>query len=1157
MSLVTDTNPLMQPEGTYPFGFNLVNSTKDNAVSAVSSEPGTSLVHTYAGGYEVIGKIYFDNKVLVFSTDNTTSNIGIIENDRYRTIYTGNLGFNQANKILGQHRTLKGCEDIFYFSDGTNPDRFFNLTDIPTTVEGFNILRSTQEPNIEVQINNTGGSMPASVVSFQLRYVHLDGDIFDSSEPTINYPVYNDTISNVAQGSNGTTQKSATLTITNVDTRFPYVKLIAVHNVNGTYQAYEIDSLVATDTTLVIEYQGPTTNDTQIDNRDIVVGSAQYNRTLVNEQVLGRLLRANVQEIEDDYSSHQLLVNDIKVLPEIVQIPKSEFTQDPSNYNNLTFQSDEVYALGLRFTDSTLVKQPTPVYHIPGREARAGELDTRTLGGESYLRYEIENTAEDIPNSVRGMGYYQTSTNYPNIKDCNGEYVYGDLQGTPVRHHRMPSRRTVALENNSTLQSINITLDNVVLPTGYDGYKVFYVARTDTNSTVVDSGYAHKGRFLDNQYYLKSQLISNVQFSNNATDSSSAGANIFSLTSPESLLSMNVKGTYLDLQNEYVYDYNNIQFNGTDLNVDPDLPNVSLVEVPTTIARNINTSLSYDKLVVIQPNSKDINSFNFATINDDELNPVTATFLDYNAQEYSMTYYVNKRVKSVHNNVASLIYKPLNEEDGVYYGDTFITRFSNLTGDRRTGASDIFTVLGYVISDLWVESKINYQLLLGDHFRYNKDTYEYVVENMMEQREDGNYFVIAPDQEDYQLSMSYAYGSIKPYFPLPLTYDYCDLCRSSSPSRIIYSPQSFQEELSDSYLISNNNDYIDLPSNSGPITGLKYKNNRLYVHTTQTTYVLTPNPQYLSTNQSVAQLQTGDFLSVPPQEIIQADHGYGGMHDKMASVNCEFGYFWVDGLRGSLNSIQQSFKSISNEGMMSWFKNNLNPDSETILGFDPYFSRLLMTTSGNLCQPYHTLSYSLTKNSFTAFHSDNPELYLNNSTTLYKAIKNKIRKQTTDSLFNQAPSVIEQVTKSMQTSNLISLTHYTEFFENDQEVKDTFSELIVYNANQSTGKIELYEAGPYDSLFYQGDKRPVKIQDKNHNIANLWDNSTSNVVTQTPCNEPVYTDKKFVNTVVGGSHYDRPLFKEKYTVARLTYNPTEDRRMTHYLLQQNKQQSTR
>jgi hypothetical protein len=1133
MSLITDTPPLLQPDGSTPFALNVINSTRANGKSSISSEPGVTEIHKLSNHKSVIGQIYFSNKILIFSTDNTTDNIGIIENDVYTRIYSGNLNFNKNHKILGEHRILAGCEDVFYFQDGINPDRYFNLNNIPSDTSLFSVLQYAEEPTIDVVINNTGGRMPSSGVSFLIQYVDLQGNVFESSEPTISLPVYNDTVSPSAQGSTTITNKSATINVSNIDTRFPYIRLVAIHNEEGNYKVYQIDTLYATNTELAIEYQGPTANDIELDNREVQVNAARYNTSLVSEQVQGRLLRANVQELTEDYSGHQRLVNEIVVLPEIVQIPKSEFSQDPNN-QHFTFQSDEVYALGIRFTSSN--KVPSPVYHIPGRESTPGELDDITFNGEQYQRFEVENTAEEINSSIRGMGYYQTNTLYPNITDCSDsndpQPIYGSLAGTPVRHHKMPSRRTVALEEGNNLNAINITLENVTLPDGYNSYELMYVPRTDSNSTVLDSGYLN-------------------------TLNAAEGKAQMQFVSPKSFLGENQKGSYFS-----IFNTNQLQ---RDTRETSDVNNINTLRVITSQLINqvlVEGSLSYDLNAYVAQVSSDLNLFDVIVGNASSVNLLNAYEVDLSLISnpsilfgLTRTYSTNKRILSPYGNLQSLIYKPLIGTNLIYQGDTFLSKMTylgnvnvvpNSDGDNALVAAEVY-------ENMYVESARNYALFVGDRLPSNRNSDDYIASKVSLNQ------IIS--FEEYNNNKGYDYGSIKSYFPLPLTYDYCDKCRSKNPTRIIYSPQSFQEELSDAYLISNTNDYIDLPANTGPITGLKYKSDRLYVHTTQTTYVLSPNPQYLSTNQLVAQLQTGDFLSIPAQEIIQTDYGYGGLQSKTGTQNNEYGYFWVDGLRGSLNSITDSFSSVSNEGMMNWFKTNTNESSEVIMAFDPFYHRLITTIKNNnhSCSPYHTISYHLNSQSFTCYHDwgDEPDFYLNNSTKFYSTYNNRIKRHDQENGYNQFSHVIEQVDKKMTTHNLISLTHYTEFYENDQEVVDTFSNLIIYNSNQSSGKLDLSLAGPYDNLFHTPGRRVVTIRDKNHNVANIWDNSISQIVTQGHCNEPVYTDKRFVNVRQEDEHYDKPIFKEKYTIARLTHKPTRDIRFTHYLLQQNKQQSIR
>jgi hypothetical protein len=100
MSLIKDFTPLQQPDNSWPFALNVIQSTEENQLTSVSSEPGNRLIVSLRNNFEIIGEIYFDNKVIVFSTDNTTSEIGLLENDRYTRLYEGTLNFSKEHPIL-------------------------------------------------------------------------------------------------------------------------------------------------------------------------------------------------------------------------------------------------------------------------------------------------------------------------------------------------------------------------------------------------------------------------------------------------------------------------------------------------------------------------------------------------------------------------------------------------------------------------------------------------------------------------------------------------------------------------------------------------------------------------------------------------------------------------------------------------------------------------------------------------------------------------------------------------------------------------------------------------------------------------------------------------------------------------------------------------
>lgn len=104
---------------------------------------------------------------------------------------------------------------------------------------------------------------------------------------------------------------------------------------------------------------------------------------------------------------------------------------------------------------------------------------------------------------------------YPETKDCDGNFVYGDLAGTPIRHHRMPSTAIephfVSTANGVINQHdpsndpyketyvhlLGVRFSNIHLPSANDlpkplcptsPYKIVYVRRDDHNKSVVAKG---------------------------------------------------------------------------------------------------------------------------------------------------------------------------------------------------------------------------------------------------------------------------------------------------------------------------------------------------------------------------------------------------------------------------------------------------------------------------------------------------------------------------------------------------------------------------------------------------------------------------------------------------------------------------------------------
>lgn len=138
------------------------------------------------------------------------------------------------------------------------------------------------------------------------------------------------------------------------------------------------------------------------------------------------------------------------------------------------------------------------------------------------------------------MGYWESDETYPLTKDCNGGYIYGDLAGCPIRHHKMPSR---TLEphwisysngvpnaydpgahewNKSYANFIGLRFTNIQPPTNTpkplcsaNPFTIGYVKRTDSNKSVIGSGMmigTFKGQIHNNEYVVPKNGVNSLEY---------------------------------------------------------------------------------------------------------------------------------------------------------------------------------------------------------------------------------------------------------------------------------------------------------------------------------------------------------------------------------------------------------------------------------------------------------------------------------------------------------------------------------------------------------------------------------------------------------------------------------------------------------------------
>lgn len=633
------------------------------------------------------------------------------------------------------------------------------------------------------------------------------------------------------------------------------------------------------------------------------------------------------------------------------------------------------------------------------------------------------------------FGFYETDETYPDIRDCNNNLIWGTdaddnpiTTSTKVRLFQFPDRRTVSHTSTDAkyLIPLGVKFSDITYPNSdVVGHKFVYAERTEFDKTVVDSGWAVKPSSTElgiklGQYRVggSAETITADPFKNDTNNSTYLRFISSNVLYKQRLGSFD----YYKLNRAHRFDSGLVSTNGdldyarTSLKAGGFLASVIMYMKQTNHV--ITSRLNHKQLqsILVKPNTITEAQGYFPKIYQEDLytgdsvskisytleNSILPTqitddwHLGSNTQYAVNNFYVYKKAlvnpysnflvrkyKSIHHNYTTSVFS----QDNVYYGgDTLITENSNFRvaffyRQVETAGSYIMTPL---FCHHYEEHDINTALRhegSGENFKYfkmgdtdeinyNRLTYYDGTDRVLNQR--NNVQTLNVETEYYAYNDDYTVDSVeKSKIPIPSSFDYCSDCLYSYPNRIIFSPKSFDEESYDLYRISKINDYIDIPANKGKITGLKYINNYLLVHTEDALFILQPNPQSFVTDINNVYISTGDFLGIPPQEINQTEMGYAGMQTKLDCVNTPFGHIWADQKRGQIFNFNEKIEELTNpaSGMSSWFKqelpSKLNAEFYRVYGipypyqspyngqigiglnlvYDPRYKRLLITNT--------------------------------------------------------------------------------------------------------------------------------------------------------------------------------------------------------------------
>jgi hypothetical protein len=1175
VGLHLDNSPIDQPENTARFALNAVLDTSDGDSMSYSKEQANSLSHALDTDYTLVGSIKIDgNNVILFSTNGTTSEIGLFNKSNYTTlINTPCLSFSTDHMVKGKYRIIKGCERIIYFNDNLNPDKAINIDNLDDYKDDSgewdcNLMKLNPDflvPTVEVTaVNNSGGSLEAGSYAFAVEL--LDNDLNSIAVGTVtNYiPIYADNLSDSytsihgsltdinpsIEGGTSATNKSIDLELNNLDTRFAFARIIVLARNSGrglAEEAYELlDYIPISNGTINYRFTD-LSNVVRTDPETVRVKTAKYTVSSAIDIVDGRLVRANVKEDNRDYSNYQRKANEITVsygvtLENAFDNTEQHNTKNPLSYQNgNTWIGDEVYALGIQyiFQDGTI----SPVFHIPGRASTSADTVSLTVGTDipeedakhlnlnqeqSIPRWKYENTAgipgQFNPNPV--LGYYESDSLYPDTLDCSEEpqAIYGDLADTPIRHHKIPCRSIVPTytvsQGQIKLQKIYLKFDGIDYPdTDIVAHRFVKAIRRDQDKTVLDTGVAARLKDEEESYIARSSFFD--YFNAEAPDT-------INVVSPKTLNGQNVPVSYL----KFIETRPTIVEQSVDTSVFTNYPgnNFALpqqLSIFSYAGNKANVSYRYRAIEIsklLSPNSVFNGDFDKTVLNEGYSNNAFVCKLNSSidippsTNNYSnIPVCVLKRLASPYSNLFQLQYEPIADFNTniSYNGDGFINHFNTIDVTEIRNSANPVEVFGRYHKDMFVESDVNYELRVegtDTNAIYNEtqDLNLYILNQVA--TFDGESWVaragVARQYYRYNLDYTPKSGETS-QLPVPFNFDFCSNCITEYPNRVVWSPKSFSEQITDNFRINLVNDFMTVGEAKGEINAIHFEKNRLLVWTNDSIFLLTPNPRVINTDVDTAYIGTGEFLGVPAVEFSQVDHGFGGMQTRAAYVNTEQGVIWADQAAGRVYSFDSQIKELTT-GIYTWMRQNLpqsGSDFDLIMSYDPYYKRVLISKksfvptgqldprdgSTVIANKSWTLSYSTRYGAWCSWHTWHPRLMFSDRDTFYSSLDNNIyRHDSTD--YNMFYGIkgkfqIEYVDRQALTSDLDTIIYYA-----SPSDYPTFNQFVVYNDNQSTGIQELAEDNLYPTQWSNIIKTVTSTQD-DYRISQIRNLNTTNPTT--------------------------------------------------------------
>lgn len=466
--LDTDSDASNQADGTNTFALNAVEETTDGQHFSKSNELGNTVCTQKPIGYEIIGDKYIEDDksvVILVNTEDTGEQIGLLDKaSNYTTLVsTKVLGLSIMHQCMIVYRLRRGKERVIYWVDGNAKPRTYNLDrpynfystayqsyikagNNPDTYIGekwdasaFDLIKTANKIPFfsDIEIREVGSILPGSLnFAIQLVDDDLNPTGWLTTSNTVN--IFNDSLTNPYQRIRGSrninstsqsfsrTNKSVKLTITNLDTSFPYyrVAIIRAAGTNGEPDKVLVSELFPTSDSNFI-YSGNDASLKETSLNDILIDTDAIFAPKYIEQIENKLTLENTKGPQVNFCEFQKFASKIKTDIAYKEVFLNNVLSEPNiknakaRFEYTGYMPGEVVSMGIVYVAKDW---QSPVCHIPGRSASTVS---------SMLLYEGDSRYLDIHNC--------STDNYWG-KDYDG----GSLVGKKQRHHRFPFRKNVS-----------------------------------------------------------------------------------------------------------------------------------------------------------------------------------------------------------------------------------------------------------------------------------------------------------------------------------------------------------------------------------------------------------------------------------------------------------------------------------------------------------------------------------------------------------------------------------------------------------------------------------------------------------------------------------------------------------------------------------------